>query len=174
MNFRIGGAVQALGEYRSGDGQIISLNASVWQGWLNNYHDFISRERVHEVLEALILAIQKGNDAVTTQLAPFLTNRHPSQLYQAVLEGLLVFYFVDVGLADAAKTRGWSVAGTGSAIQWLALSGNSSHARRADRLSAFWPDARAVVKHRVFDFFDWVFSDFVSSARPQVRGLAQA
>lgn len=88
---RISGAVQALGEFKSRDGQVISLNPTVWQGWLNTFHDFLSRERVHEVLEAMILAVQQGNEAVASQLAPFLTARHPSQLYQALLEGLLVF-----------------------------------------------------------------------------------
>lgn len=45
------------------------------------------RARFPEVLEL----IQQGNDAVAQAVAPYLTPRHPSQLYEAVLEGLLVF-----------------------------------------------------------------------------------
>lgn len=45
------------------------------------------RARLPEVLDL----IQQGNDAVAQAVAPFLTPRHPSQLYEAVLEGLLVF-----------------------------------------------------------------------------------
>lgn len=88
---RISSAVEALGQYKSGDGQVITLNAGVWQSWIANYGDLISRERVHEVVEALIQAVQHGNEAVTSQLAPFLASRHPSQIYQAILEGFLVF-----------------------------------------------------------------------------------
>lgn len=45
------------------------------------------RAHLPEVLEL----IQQGNVAVSQAVAPFLTPRHPSQLYEAVLEGLLLF-----------------------------------------------------------------------------------
>ncbi len=45
------------------------------------------RSRLPEILDVM----QQGNEAVTRAIAPFLTPRHPSQLYEAVLEGLLVF-----------------------------------------------------------------------------------
>lgn len=48
---------------------------------------FSLRAHLPEVLEL----IQRGNVAVRDAVAPFLTPRHPSQLYEAVLEGLLIF-----------------------------------------------------------------------------------
>ncbi len=45
------------------------------------------RTRLPEILEV----IQQGDKALALAVAPYLTPRHPSQLYEAVLEGLLVF-----------------------------------------------------------------------------------
>lgn len=41
--------------------------------------------------EMLVREVQRGNGVVTTQLAPLLNGRHPSQLYQAFFEGVLLF-----------------------------------------------------------------------------------
>jgi phosphatidylglycerol:prolipoprotein diacylglycerol transferase len=87
-------AVEALGQIKGVTGETITLNASLWQQWVSNYGDYISREHVHEVSEALIQAVQHKNVQVTEALAPFLAARYPSQLYQSVLEGLLVFLFL--------------------------------------------------------------------------------
>ncbi len=42
-------------------------------------------------LPDLLTAIQSGNREIIGILAPYITARHPSQIYQALLEGLLVF-----------------------------------------------------------------------------------
>lgn len=42
-------------------------------------------------IDAVISAIQEGNQHVARIIEPVLTARHPSQLYEAVLEGLVVF-----------------------------------------------------------------------------------
>lgn len=85
-------AVEALQSFKTQTGEVIALNASVWKAWLDNYaRDYTARSRVHETVEALIKAVQNGNAAVSEALAPVLTPRYPSQLIQAVLEGLLVF-----------------------------------------------------------------------------------
>lgn len=85
-------AVQALGKLRSEQGDVIPVDANVWQSWLDGFgHDFSARQHVYETIDALITAVQAKNMQVTEALAPVLTARHPSQLYQAVLEGLLVF-----------------------------------------------------------------------------------
>lgn len=44
----------------------------------------------------VIIAVQHGDATVTAAIAPLLTARHPSQLYEAVLEGLLLFVVVAV------------------------------------------------------------------------------
>lgn len=89
-------AVEALGEMKTPQGEVVALNASVWSGWLDAARDFGARERIHETIEAIMVAVQNGNVRVTELLAPALTTRHPSQLYQAVLEGLLVFVLLCV------------------------------------------------------------------------------
>lgn len=43
------------------------------------------------LLTAIIDATQNGNQALIDALAPLLTARHPSQVYEALLEGLLLF-----------------------------------------------------------------------------------
>jgi len=84
--------VDALQQFKTEAGEVVAVNASVWQGWLDNYaRDFASRVRVHDTLEAIIAAVQNGNMAVTEAVGPVLTARYPSQLIQALLEGLLVF-----------------------------------------------------------------------------------
>lgn len=45
-------------------------------------------------VEDAIKAVQHGDGAVTAALAPLLTARHPSQLYEALLEGMFVFIVV--------------------------------------------------------------------------------
>lgn len=42
-------------------------------------------------VDDIITAIQRGDDTITSAVAPLLTPRHPSQLYEALLEGVLVF-----------------------------------------------------------------------------------
>jgi phosphatidylglycerol---prolipoprotein diacylglyceryl transferase len=89
--YQLGPAVDALGEVKQ-DGSSMPVNAELWNSWLDNFTpDYSARESVHLTIESLIRAVQNGNQKVTELLAPVLTARHPSQLYQAFLEGLLVF-----------------------------------------------------------------------------------
>lgn len=70
----------------------IEVNAGLWKTWLDNYGpDPAARNRVSEVIEAIVQQVQAGNQAVTEAVGQVLTARHPSQLYQAFLEGLFVF-----------------------------------------------------------------------------------
>jgi phosphatidylglycerol:prolipoprotein diacylglycerol transferase len=89
----LGPAVDALKEFKSSAGEMISVNATAWQAWLDGYlrRDMLASVHVHETVEALIQAVQHHNQAVTAALAVALTPRYPSQLIQALLEGLLVF-----------------------------------------------------------------------------------
>lgn len=85
-------AVEKLGEVKTSFGESIQLTADTWRGWVMNFRtDMGSRRSVDLVIERLIEATQNGNQAVTEALGQVLTARHPSQLYQSVLEGLLVF-----------------------------------------------------------------------------------
>ncbi len=86
------GAAEALREFKTSAGEVIQVNASSWQTWVDNYaRDLGSRLRVQEGIEAMIKATQEKNGPVTDALAQALTARYPSQLIQALVEGLLVF-----------------------------------------------------------------------------------
>jgi phosphatidylglycerol:prolipoprotein diacylglycerol transferase len=88
----VGPAVDALKELKTETGEVLQVNAGVWQQWLNNYsHDFTARAHVHETIDALIKAVQHHNDAVVAALGPVLTARYPSQIYQGFMEGFCVF-----------------------------------------------------------------------------------
>jgi phosphatidylglycerol:prolipoprotein diacylglycerol transferase len=90
--YNVGPAVTALHELKGSGPAAIPLNASVWQQWLDTYgRELTSRQLVHDTIDALIRAVQHGNSEVVAALAPVLTPRHPSQIYQSLMEGLLVF-----------------------------------------------------------------------------------
>jgi phosphatidylglycerol:prolipoprotein diacylglycerol transferase len=83
---------EILGKVTTAQGDVISITAEAWRGWVMNFNtEMGSRRIVDLVIEKLIYATQNGNEAVRTALGQVLTPRHPSQLYQSVLEGLLVF-----------------------------------------------------------------------------------
>lgn len=61
------------------------------------------------IVAQIIEAIQRGDQLVAHAVAPILTPRHPSQLYQAVLEGLIVFL---IGVVVWQRPRKpWTIAG---------------------------------------------------------------
>ena len=60
-------------------------------------------------LSQVIDQIQMGNKELTTIIEPLLTPRHPSQIYQALLEGLLLF--VILAIAWAKPKKPWLITG---------------------------------------------------------------
>lgn len=90
--FSLDKAAEALGSMRSPEGLSIPIDGTIWNGWVQNFAtDVGSRNAVFRTIEQMIAAVQNGNAKVVAALAPALTARYPSQLFQAVLEGLLVF-----------------------------------------------------------------------------------
>ncbi|MCB0406757.1 MAG: prolipoprotein diacylglyceryl transferase [Bdellovibrionales bacterium] len=76
-------------------GEMVSVTPEMWKEWVSNYrYDSMAYHGVNRVVESLIQAIQNGNQQVTEALAPFLSARHPSQLYESFMEGFLVFVVV--------------------------------------------------------------------------------
>lgn len=88
---QLGPVVEKLGQIKTSAGDMLAVTASTWQGWVDNIRDQSSRQHIHEGIESLIHSIQSGNLQVTEAIAPILTTRHPSQMYQLFLEGLIVF-----------------------------------------------------------------------------------
>ncbi|MEO0335565.1 MAG: prolipoprotein diacylglyceryl transferase family protein, partial [Pseudomonadota bacterium] len=73
-------------------GETVVITAEQWRDWVTNYSsDAVSNLAVNRTIESLIWATQNGNQKVIAALEPVLTARHPSQLYQGLMEGLLVF-----------------------------------------------------------------------------------
>ncbi|MCB0411426.1 MAG: prolipoprotein diacylglyceryl transferase [Bdellovibrionales bacterium] len=88
----LGPAVEKLGEVKTAYGETLKFSSDTWKGLVSNYRtDMGSRRAVEVIIEKLIKATQSGNEAVREALSHVLTPRHPSQLYQSFLEGLLVF-----------------------------------------------------------------------------------
>ena len=52
---------------------------------------YAPEEQTGVVIDAIIRAVQHGNQKMADLLRPILPPRHPSQLYEALLEGLLLF-----------------------------------------------------------------------------------
>jgi phosphatidylglycerol:prolipoprotein diacylglycerol transferase len=83
---------EALHQFKTPAGEVIQVTGAQWMAWAESYsRDLASRIRVQETIEAIIKAVQEKNEAVTLALGQVLTPRYPSQLIQALVEGLLVF-----------------------------------------------------------------------------------
>lgn len=63
-----------------------------WLEWVDKFRtDQVSREAINNGLYKIIDAIQSGNVAVKEAITPLLDARHPSQLYAAATEGVILF-----------------------------------------------------------------------------------
>ncbi len=88
----LGSVFDQMGSMKNALGERIQVNAEIWQNWLTNYaRDGSARQNVYDGIEAIIHSVQQGHMEVANALAPFVTPRYPSQLIQALFEGLLVF-----------------------------------------------------------------------------------
>lgn len=77
----VGKAVQAVGG-----------NINEWQTWVSQVRTSgQARFQIQEMIEKIIHAIENGNEAARVALGESLTARHPSQLYEGLMEGLLLF-----------------------------------------------------------------------------------
>lgn len=76
-------------------GDVVDKLGMTKENWLTlldkSKTDFAAQVSVHDFLNKIVSAIQEGNQVVTDALAPLLVLRHPSQLYAALTEGLLLF-----------------------------------------------------------------------------------
>ena len=81
--------VQKMGEISVG-GKLIQPDIYQWLDCVNS-KSFQGRYYVESYIDRILAAVAQGQQSILNDLAPFLTARHPSQLYQGVMEGLLVF-----------------------------------------------------------------------------------
>jgi phosphatidylglycerol:prolipoprotein diacylglycerol transferase len=70
----------------------VGVSRDQWFQWVDrSSQDPVSRNQVYDVINKLILEIQNGNQTISDAVSPLLILRHPSQLYAAFGEGLLIF-----------------------------------------------------------------------------------
>lgn len=65
--------------------------------------DSSSRYQIYQGIRSIIEAIQNGQNQVAEAVAPYLVARHPSQLYQALGEGLILFLILFILWAKPRK-----------------------------------------------------------------------
>lgn len=72
--------------------KIPGMTRDSWLEWVDKFRiDASARESINNGLVQIVEAIQNGNAAAKEAIAPLLIARHPSQLYGALGEGLLLF-----------------------------------------------------------------------------------
>jgi phosphatidylglycerol---prolipoprotein diacylglyceryl transferase len=70
----------------------VGIPSDTWVSWMDQLHASKEiRGNVEAVLDKIILALESGNEKVADLMQPLLEARHPSQIYQGLMEGLLVF-----------------------------------------------------------------------------------
>lgn len=70
----------------------IGVKLDQWQQWMAQVRTSRhSQIEIQMVIDQLIHAVQNGNEQVQMALAQVLSPRHPSQLYEALLEGAVLF-----------------------------------------------------------------------------------
>ena len=87
-----------------------NISANSWQDWVQqlNQTDFSSQalSKIYSVIHSLIAASQEGKAEVISSLREILFLRHPSQIYQAFLEGLFPFLIIWFIWRKKARTPG--------------------------------------------------------------------
>ena len=72
-----------------------NLNIDTWRSWVYQFESSNSyKAQIYSVIHSLIKACENGNKEVISALKEILSYRHPSQIYQAFLEGLFPFLVV--------------------------------------------------------------------------------
>ncbi|MCB0390773.1 MAG: prolipoprotein diacylglyceryl transferase [Bdellovibrionales bacterium] len=79
--------VKQLGGIAGPEGQLLLPTATKWQQWVESG----SKYYVESYVKRIFNAIAQNQQQILKDLGEILTARHPSQLYQSVMEGFLVF-----------------------------------------------------------------------------------
>ena len=70
----------------------LGVNRNSWQAWTNDaLWNLSAKNNIEQTLSAIISAIQNGNHAVRDAISGVLVARHPSQIYEALGEGVFLF-----------------------------------------------------------------------------------
>ena len=77
----------------------LGMNPETWFEMIKNPLSSTVQLTLSEIIER----IQHGNIVIQNTIAPLLTSRHPSQLYEAILEGFLIFIIVLIAFLRNSK-----------------------------------------------------------------------
>lgn len=87
--------VQRLPELVSVIEKMPGMSRDQWLEWVDKFRiDATAREQINNAINAVVEAIQNGNNEIKNAVEPLLVLRHPSQLYAALGEGLFLFLFL--------------------------------------------------------------------------------
>ena len=92
----MGNLIESLGWKIQGNGGIstesVVISEALWQKWLNSLsvQPWLSNN-INYYVSRLILEVQNGNQEVISFLENYISFRHPSQIYQSLLEALIPF-----------------------------------------------------------------------------------
>ena len=71
------------------------ISQGTWRDWVYQLESTGQQQsQIYSVVYALIKAVETGHQEVISSLKAVLSHRHPSQIYQALLEGLLPFLII--------------------------------------------------------------------------------
>ena len=71
------------------------INPDLWRDWVYQFESTGAyRGQIYSAVHSLIKACENGNKEIIAALQPIISYRHPSQIYQAFLEGLIPFLIV--------------------------------------------------------------------------------
>lgn len=95
----LGGLVTQLSplKIQNGTAQTLVASPEQWTEWVNNYRiNMNANWSVNHFVDHIKALAMNGNPEVLEALQHILTARHPSQLYQAFLEGFMVFVVLNL------------------------------------------------------------------------------
>lgn len=70
----------------------VGIPQDTWASWMDQFHSSKEiRDNLKAVIDKIIFSLGEGNHRIAELLQPLLEARHPSQIYQGLMEGLFVF-----------------------------------------------------------------------------------
>lgn len=80
----------------------LDISETLWEAWISSKDRFTAE--ILSVLNQITSAVESGQQGVITALQDVLPLRHPSQLYQSLLEGLIPLIIVSILWKKPRKT----------------------------------------------------------------------
>ena len=136
------------------------VSADIWRNWIYQFESTGEyRRQIYSHIYSLVKACEDGNREVIQALKEVISYRHPSQIYQAFLEGLFPF-LVAWFLFNRKKPLKPGVIGGIWALSYGVMRVLGEQFRMPDAplgFSSFGPDTRTMVKCIYVNMYYWIF-----------------